>query len=110
MEIEKVTFVLTSDSTSSDESLKQHLNIIIESLLFFNGPLNSIKKRFPDRKTYVEEISRASIELLPLITQFQASNPMRPFAQLPYTELPNVIIIIIIIIIILIFIFIFLII
>jgi hypothetical protein len=47
------------------------------------------------RKGYIEEMNRIGCELLPLICQYQSSNPMRTFSLLPYQDLPQVKIIII---------------
>lgn len=36
--------MLTSESISSDDSLKQHLQLILKAFTFFNGPIPDLKQ------------------------------------------------------------------
>jgi hypothetical protein len=91
-----ITFVgdvficLSGPNSMPDDGLKRNLNRIIDCMVFFNGPLDLMKKRFSERHEYVEYMKQVGSEvaLLTKIIQNPIPTPSSIFEPIPYLELP----------------------
>lgn len=92
MTVSDIIVVLCGPNHVPDEGLKRNLDRIIESITFFNGPIELTKKRISERQEYLDYIKQVGIETSLLVKTFNHPfpTPSSIFEPLPYLELPLV--------------------
>lgn len=92
--VSDIIIVLCGPNHVPDEGLKRNLNRIIDTIIFFNGPLEVTKKRLTERQDYLDYIKQVGIEISVLVKTFNHPfpTPNSIFEPLPYLELPQVMI------------------
>eukprot|EP01080_Neovahlkampfia_damariscottae_P004690 gene4690-8262_t len=90
MALKKVVNVYIALSSSfyvPDDVLKTHVEKLINTFIFFNGPISNIQKRFKERSDYLNYMNRSFNEIRILASNYN-SNPNYVFEPIPYLQLP----------------------